>query len=113
MVMKKHGIDVNPGDVASNTSYFFADTAYMLIPWVGGKISSTWGFDRGTVDSKLSSGEPVIVGIRGGPFGQHFVVLKSGSNGNYTMNDPWNGPDLKFSDYYSLSSIFQYGYYKG
>lgn len=113
MVMKKHGEGVTPADVAGNSSYFFSNTAYMLIPWISGKISSVWGADLSSIDSKLSSGEVVIVGLRAGALGMHFVVLKSGSAGNYIMNDPWNGPDLKFSDYYSTGQIFQYGYYRG
>ncbi len=106
MIMKKHGEDVTPASVTSNSSYFFSNTAYMAIPWGGGKFSSAWGNNQSAIDSKLASGEPVIVGVKNN---SHFVVLKSGSAGNYIMNDPWNGPDLKFSDYYS--SISQYGWY--
>lgn len=113
MVLKKHGSNVTPADVAANNSYFFSNTAYLLLPWAGGKFSSTWGFDQGSIDSKLSSGDVVIVGLRAGAYGMHFIVLKSGSNGDYIMNDPWNGPDLKFSDFYSTSQIFQYGFYNG
>lgn len=108
MVMKKHGSNVTPADIASNSSYFFSNTAYMNLPWGGGKFSVSWGNNQSAIDSKLASGEPVIVGVRGGA---HFVVLKSGSAGHYVMNDPWYGPDLNFSDYYS--SISQYGWYNG
>lgn len=113
MVLKKHGTDVNPGTIAANSSYYFSNTAYMLIPWGGGAFSSAWGSSISDIDSKLSSGEPVIVGVKAGPYGMHFVVLKSGSNGDYTMNDPWNGSDLKFLDYYTTGQIFQYGWYSG
>ncbi len=108
MVLKKHGENVTPAEIAGNSSYFFSNTAYMNIPWGGGHISTRGGFDQGAVDAKLASGEPVIVSVR---YGAHFIVLKSGSGGNYIMNDPWNGPDLNFSDYYSLSSITQHGWY--
>src|SRR3989338_2811908 len=113
MVLKKHGSNVTPADIASSSSYYFSDTAYMLLPWAGGKFTSVWGLDQSAIDNKLSAGEPVIVGLRAGPLGMHFVVLKSGSGGNYTMNDPWYGADLKFGDYYSTSQIFQYGFYNG
>lgn len=113
MVMKKHGQGVTPADIAGNSSNFFSNTAYMLIPWAGGKVSSMWGYSQSAIDSKLASGEPVIVGLKAGPFGMHFVVLKSGSGGNYVMNDPWNGADLNFSSYYSTGQIFQYGWYNG
>jgi peptidoglycan hydrolase CwlO-like protein len=66
MVMKKHGAGVTPANVAANTSYFFSSTAYMLIPWAGGQFSSTWGYSQSDVDSKLASGEPVIVGVKAG-----------------------------------------------
>lgn len=113
MVLKKHGQDVTPGTVAANSDYFFSNTAYMLLPWADGKFTSTWGYSQGDVDSKLSGGEPVIIGLKAGPLGMHFIVLKSGSGGSYKMNDPWNGPDLNFSDYYSTGQIFQYGWYSG
>ena len=113
MVLKKHGQNVTPGDTAGNSSYYFSNTAYMLLPWLGGKFTASWGSDTGAIDSKLSSGEPVIVGLRAGAYGQHFVVLKSGSGGNYKMNDPWYGPDLDFSSHYSTGQIFQYGWYSG
>lgn len=113
MVLKKHGNDITPAVTAANSSYYFSNTAYMLLPWVGGKFSSTWGANISDIDSKLSSGEPVIVGVKAGPYGMHFIVLKNGSSGDYIMNDPWYGPDLKFSEYYSTSQIFQYGWYSG
>lgn len=113
MVMKKKGQDVTPTTVAASSSYFFSNTAYMLIPWAGGRFTSTWGSGTAGIDSKLASGEPVIVGVKAGPFGTHFIVLKSGSNGNYIMHDPWNGPDLNFSNYYNTGQIFQYGWYNG
>lgn len=113
MVMKKKGENVTPSDVVGNSSYFFSNTAYMLIPWGGGKFTSVWNNNLSEIDGKLASGSPVIVGVRAGPYGTHFIVLKSGSGGSYTMNDPWHGPDLNFSSYYSTGQIFQYGYYKG
>lgn len=111
MVLKQRGESVTPADIAGNSSNFFSNTAYMLIPWAGGRFTSVWSSDLGAIDSKLSSG-PVIVGLKAGPYGTHFIVLKSGSGGNYVMHDPWNGADLNFSDYYSTGQIFQYGYLK-
>lgn len=60
------------------------------------------------IDSVLSSGNPVVVGINAYG-GTHFVVVKSGSNGNYVMNDPFipNGKNMNFTDHYSISSIFE------
>ncbi len=64
---------------------------------------------RDAINSNLSAGHPVVVGISydGGPIADHFVVLISGSDGNYKMNDPFepNGRNIPFSDYYSVGSI--------
>jgi peptidoglycan hydrolase CwlO-like protein len=61
------------------------------------------------IDSELSSGRPVIVGIRYANGDTHFVVLVSGSNGNYTMNDPFvpDGHKISFSDHYPINSIYE------
>ncbi len=60
------------------------------------------------IDSTLSGGDPVVVGVHAYG-GTHFVVLKSGSNGDYVMHDPYipNGHDIKFADHYSVGSIFE------
>lgn len=62
-----------------------------------------------SIDNELSSGNPVVVGISydGGPSPDHFLVLISGSNGNYKMNDPYtaNGHNIPFTDKYSVGSI--------
>lgn len=64
---------------------------------------------RDAINANLSAGHPVIVGISydGGPVADHFVVLISGSDGNYKMNDPFtpNGRNIPFSDHYSVGSI--------
>jgi len=111
MLRKQKGENITPADVARESSYYSLNTAAMKIPWNGGKFTSVWSSDLSTIDSRLANG-PVIVGIKvnNNAVGTHFLVLKSGSGGNYIMNDPWNGPDLKFSDYYSTGQIFQYGY---
>src|SRR5258708_5418902 len=62
-----------------------------------------------SIDSELSGGRPVIVGISydNGPSPDHFVVLMSGSSGSYTMNDPYTpgGHAIPFTDHYSVGSI--------
>ncbi len=110
MLLKQRGESVTPADIAGNTSYYFSNTAYMSIPWGGGKFTSIWSRDIGAIDAKLAAGKPVIVGLNAGQYGTHFIVLKSGSNGSYMMNDPWYGPDLAFTSHYSQSQIFQYGF---
>lgn len=62
-----------------------------------------------SIDSTISNGDPVVVGISydGGPLPDHFLVLISGSGGNYMMNDPYtpNGHNMPFTDKYSVGSI--------
>jgi peptidoglycan hydrolase CwlO-like protein len=112
MVLKKNGEGVTPGTIAASSGYFYSTTAAMNLPWGGGRFSSAWGANTGAIDSKLAAGQPVIVGVNvsSNSVGTHFLVLKSGQTGDYTMNDPWNGPNLRFSDYYSTGQIFQYGW---
>ena len=61
------------------------------------------------IDSELSSNRPVVVGIKYSNGDTHFIVLLSGSNGNYTMNDPFvpNGHAIQFADHYSLGSVYE------
>jgi len=62
-----------------------------------------------SIDSELSAGRPVIVGISydRGPISDHFLVLVSGSGGNYVMKDPFtpNGNNIAFTSKYSVGSI--------
>ena len=61
------------------------------------------------LDSELGAGRPVVVGISydGGPISDHFLVIVSGSGGNYIMKDPFtpNGNNIPFTSKYSVSSI--------
>lgn len=61
------------------------------------------------IDNELSSNNPVVVGIRYANGDTHFIVLISGSNGNYIMNDPFvpNGHKIFFSDHYLLGSVYE------
>ena len=100
--------DILPSDIASSDPNNFSVGTAML------RYSITvHGVTISRIGTSLSpdavSGGPVIVGIRYGPFGTHFVVIKSYSNGQYVMNDPYqaNGYDKNFTDSYSLGSIFE------
>ncbi|MFI5265697.1 MAG: C39 family peptidase, partial [Candidatus Levyibacteriota bacterium] len=99
--------DVTPTSINSNSNNFASYyPAYLLYTISANGTSSSR--NGAAIDSTLSSGNPVVVGIHAYG-GTHFVVLKSGSNGDYVMNDPFvpNGHDLKFTDYYSTGSIFE------
>ncbi|HUD44312.1 MAG TPA: hypothetical protein VMR41_02085 [Patescibacteria group bacterium] len=99
---------VTPLTINSNPSNFAAyEPAYLLKTIVADGATSNRISSE--IDSVLSGGDPVIVGISydGGPYPDHFVVLISGSNGSYTMNDPFvaNGHEIAFTDHYSVGSI--------
>ncbi len=102
-------INVNPSNFAS---YFPAYLNYPIntngVSATRQKLSSYYSAE--IIDSELSAGRPVIVGIGSGP--DHFVVFISGSNGNYKINDPFypkdeGGHNANFTDHYSLSSIHE------
>lgn len=108
MIWGKYGYSTTPSSIAANSSYFFASTAYMLTPPApsGYSYRRIDRYDSGKIDEELGAGRPVIVHVRtNNGYGGHFIVLKSGSGGSYTMHDPWNGPDLNFGSYYSTGQI--------
>ncbi len=109
MIWKKHGADVSPVTIASNPSFFSLNTAYMILPTPPppGYTSTTYGRDLSIIDSELEDGRPVIVrlSVYFTSVGTHFVVLKSGSNGSYIMNDPLYEADMSFGSKYSTSQI--------
>lgn len=114
MVRKFNGENITPADVARENGFFSFNTADMRIPWNGGRFTSIWKRDLTAIDNILASGELVIAGLDvGGEYGTHFIVLKSGSNGNYIMYDPLRGYNLNFTDYFSTNQIFQYGWLNG
>ncbi len=107
MIMSHYHKNVTPGDIARSSDPFYLQTALMRFgDWsVNGGTFHRESINKADMDSELSAGNPVIVGIGGGP--DHFIVLKSKSGDDYTMNDPFipNGHDISFSSKYSQSSI--------
>jgi peptidoglycan hydrolase CwlO-like protein len=107
MLQKKNGANITPGVIASNPGFFFQDL--MLIPWPaqpGFRFTLYGGGRFDLIDSELGAGRPVVVKlIMNTQIGTHFIVLKSKNGNDYIMNDPWEGPDLPFSKYYSRGSI--------
>ncbi len=110
MMKKKFGENVNPITIASNNSYFFSNTAYLLRPWAapGGYHYQHYAYSQSTLDSRLNE-NPVIVKLSAGPYGTHFIVIKEKKDGQYVIHDPWEGYDKKFSDFYSLGQIREIG----
>lgn len=64
-----------------------------------------------SIDEQLQTGHPVIVGISydSGNLADHFLVLISGSNGDYMMNDPYtpNGHNISFRGRYPYEKIVE------
>lgn len=112
MIKKKFGENVTPATIAATSAYFFSTTAYMLQPWPapGGYHYDRGSYDQGKIDSALRDGRPVIAHLRINTRDGHFIVLKSGTNGDYIMHDPWEGYDKKFQDFYNTSQITSVGY---
>jgi peptidoglycan hydrolase CwlO-like protein len=107
IVYKKIGIDINPSIYAADPSRFTASADLIAPTPPSGYIYKKLSYSSGTVDNELRSNRYVIaqVPMKGSPSGYHFIVLISGSNGNYKMHDPVYGADKDFSQYYSTSSI--------
>lgn len=107
MVMTHYGYrDVTPVTINSNPNNFATYyPAYLLITINvdGASVSRV----KTTIDATLATGNPVVVGINAYG-GTHYVVLVSGSKGNYIMKDPYiaNGNNVSFTANYSLRSIF-------
>lgn len=107
MVLTHYGYrTVTPVTINSNP-YDFATyyPAYMLNSINVNGVTATR--KTTTIDASLAAGTPVIVGVNAYG-GTHFVVLVSGSSGNYIMKDPYvaNGNNIPFSSHYSQRSIF-------
>jgi peptidoglycan hydrolase CwlO-like protein len=100
--------DITPVSINSNSSNFAGIPAALLKrSIVANGVSSNRV--SASIDSTLAGGDPVIVGISydSGPYPDHFLVLVSGSNGDYVMNDPYtpNGHKIPFTSKYSVGSI--------
>jgi len=107
MVMTHYGYrDVTPVTINSNPDNFAVYyPAYLLTTINVDGVSATR--KAAAIDATLATGNPVIVGLNAYG-GTHYVVLVSGSKGNYLMRDPYiaNGKDISFSANYSLSKVF-------
>jgi len=107
MVMTHYGYrDVTPVTINSNPANFAAYySAYLLTTINVDGVSASR--KTAAIDATLKTGNPVIVGVHAYG-GTHFIVLVSGSKGNYLMRDPYvaNGKDISLTSHYSVRSIF-------
>lgn len=109
IVLKKLGISTNPSIYASDINHIESSADMKPIDVPSGykycEYKSAFHSQQDiykVIDSELSSGRYVIAQVPMNPY--HFIVLIKGSNGNYTMHDPWKGADKPFS-YNKIISI--------
>jgi peptidoglycan hydrolase CwlO-like protein len=98
--------NVTPVSVNANPGNFSPFGGLLLFTVnVGGATATRYKIDK--IDATLATGHPVIVGVHAYG-GTHFVVLTSGSKGNYLMRDPYvaNAKDISFTSHYTVGSIF-------
>lgn len=108
IILKKIGTNIDPSTYASDPSRF-SSTADLVDPPVpsGYIYRKITGYNQNIIDNELKNGRYVIaqVPMPASVSGSHFVVLISGSGGNYKMHDPWRGADLDFNNFYSIGRI--------
>lgn len=108
MVYKKIGTNMTPSIYALDPGNFVPPTAYAVNPSPpSGYTYKSVGYSSTTIDNELKAGRYVIAQMRmsGTAAGMHFVVIISGSSGNYKIHDPWYGPDQDFKLHYSVSQV--------
>lgn len=107
MILTHYGYkDVTPITINSNPSNFAVYyPAYLLYTISVDGITATR--KSAAIDATLATGNPVVVGVHAYG-GTHYVVLTSGSRGNYLMRDPYipNAKDVSFSAHYAIKNIF-------
>lgn len=107
MILTHYGHrDVTPVTINADSSNFASYyPAYLLFTiHVDG---ATVVRKAAAIDATLKNGDPVVVGVHAYG-GTHYVVLTSGSRGQYLMRDPYiaNAKDISFNAHYSVGSIF-------
>ncbi len=119
MVLTHYGYkDVTPATINSNPDNFAGYSPDLLLASIdvdGVTVmrkairvkGATAARKISVIDAMLATGHPAIVGMNA-LGGTHFVVLTSGSNGDYLMRDPYvaNGNGISFTSYYSLKEIY-------
>jgi len=107
MVLTHYGYkSVTPVTINSNPNNFASYyPAYLLTTINVAGVTATR--KAVAIDATLAAGNPVIVGINAYG-GTHFVVLVSGSKGNYIMKDPYvtDGNNISFTSKYTIKSIY-------
>lgn len=118
MISTHFGTTLSPGDVAANTSNFWANTAYFNAPGPapsGHSVQYVTNPSLSDLRNDLNSGSVVMAGLssNGGPYPQHYsdhwVVLRSVDGDGFKINDPWyeGAMNNSLSDHYSGWTIIE------
>jgi hypothetical protein len=107
MTFKKLGYDISPAAYAAIPSNFSFNSAYAVNPNPPpGYTFKQVSYSASIVDKELSAGRYVIAQMyMKSIYGMHFIVIISGSDGNYKIHDPWFGADQDLNSRYSTGSI--------
>ncbi len=113
MMLNHFGFDTDPSRLnkllVANNGYssgnlFVWGSLYSLFPGVGGYIRHT-GFPKDKIDAQLSANRPVIVHVDYVPstaaIDEHWVLIVGKVDGDYIINDPKDGKQLKLKDRYT------------
>lgn len=109
MVLSHYGKSVSPGNITIQPELFsFGDFRQGTLS-IGGVTTSRTvvGYSRSVLDSELTQGKPVVVGLYSSSKPQHFIVVKAKEGDDYVINDPFpeNGMNIHFTSRYPLSAI--------
>lgn len=118
MVSSHFGGEISPADAAANTSNFFSNTAYFLLPGPsanGHGVSFVANPSLDQLRNELNSGGVVVAGLSvdGGPYPSHYsdhwVVLRSVDGDSFKINDPWypGAMNVSLNDHYSGWTIIE------
>ena len=101
MVLRYHGVDINPGSLAQQP-IFYHDLIVWPKQWKGVELVSSTGHGNinwNTVDEEIKNKNPVIVFVKSTKRGAgHYVVIHGkDKNGEYVVHDPYWGSNLFLS----------------
>ncbi|MDP4000184.1 MAG: C39 family peptidase [bacterium] len=72
------------------------------------RVTAHGGADWDLIKRRLDAGSPVMVYIDRGVTNHYVVLLRRDGSEDYLMHDPIEGPNRRFSDYYSTGAVQQY-----
>ncbi len=98
MVLRYHGVDINPGMLAQQP-IFYHDLIVWPKSWKGVELASSTShgnIDWDTIDEEIKNKNPVIVFVKSTKRGAgHYVVIHSkDKNGEYVVHDPYWGSNI-------------------